>query len=48
MGFRGRLSRNNLAHANEHRDWRIFADFAHLLITHARALPRPGCQPAIS
>jgi hypothetical protein len=40
MGFRGRLSRNNLAHANEHRDWRIFADFAHLLITHARALYR--------
>ena len=40
MGFRGRLSRNNLAHANERRDWRIFADFAHLLITHARALYR--------
>lgn len=40
MGFRGRLSRNNLAHANEHRDWRIFADFAHQLIAHARALYR--------
>lgn len=40
MGFRGRISRNNLAHANEHRDWRIFADFAHLLITQARALYR--------
>ena len=40
MGFRGRLSRNNLAHANEHRDWRIFADFAHLLIAQARTLYR--------
>ena len=38
MGFRGRVSRNNLAHANEHRDWRIFADFAHLLIAQARHL----------
>ena len=27
MGFRGRISRNTLAHANETRDWRIFADF---------------------
>jgi hypothetical protein len=40
MGFRGRVSRNNLAHANEHRDWRIFADFAHLLIAQARTLYR--------
>ena len=40
MGFRGRVSRNNLAHANEHRDWRIFADFAHLLIATARDLYR--------
>ena len=38
MGFRGRVSRNNLAHANEHRDWRIFADFARLLIATARDL----------
>src|SRR5437660_11657985 len=28
MGFRGQVSRNTLAHANEHRDWRIYADFA--------------------
>lgn len=40
MGFRGRLSRNNLAHANEHRDWRIFAEFAHRLIAQARVLYR--------
>src|SRR5260370_8014472 len=38
MGFRGRVSRNTLAHANERRDWRIYADFARALIAHARAL----------
>ena len=40
MGFRGRVSRNNLAHANEHRDWRIFADFGRVLIARARDLYR--------
>jgi Domain of unknown function (DUF4372)/Transposase DDE domain len=38
MGFRGRVSRNTLAHANQQRDWRIYADFARLLIAQARAL----------
>ncbi len=38
MGFRGGVSRNNLAHANQQRDWRIFADFARGLIAQARAL----------
>lgn len=38
MGFRGKVSRNNLAHANEHRDWRIYADFAQTLIREARQL----------
>jgi len=37
MGFRGQVSRNTLAHANEHRDWRIYADFAQILIAAARA-----------
>ena len=32
MGFRGKVSRNTLAHANQVRDWRIYADFAHVLI----------------
>jgi hypothetical protein len=32
MGFRGNISRNTLAHANQVRDWRICADFAHVLI----------------
>ncbi len=40
MGFRGPVSRNTLAHANEHRDWRIYADFARILIATARDLYR--------
>jgi len=38
MGIRSTISRNNLAHANETRDWRIYADFAHLLISKAKIL----------
>jgi hypothetical protein len=38
MGIRSTVSRNNLAHANETRDWRIYADFAQPLIAEARAL----------
>ena len=35
-GIRSVVSRNTLAHANEVRDWRIYADFAHVLIGRAR------------
>jgi hypothetical protein len=38
MGIRGKVSRNTLAHANEIRDWRIYADFAQVLIRIARNL----------
>jgi len=38
MGIRSRVSRNTLAHANETRDWRIYADFAQILIEKARRL----------
>ncbi len=38
MGFRSLVARNTLAHANEMRDWRIYADFAQGLITTARTL----------
>ena len=38
MGFRGRVSRSTLADANESHDWRIFADFAQVLIAIARPL----------
>ena len=38
MGIRGEVSRSTLAYANETRDWRIFADFAQVLIKTARSL----------
>jgi len=38
MGVSCAVSRNNLAHANETRDWRIYADFAQILIVKARKL----------
>jgi transposase len=38
VGIRGSMARNTLARANQTRDWRIYADFAHRLIGHARAL----------
>jgi len=37
-GIRGNVSRNTLANANEHRNWRIYADFAQILIDKARTL----------
>jgi Domain of unknown function (DUF4372)/Transposase DDE domain len=37
-GFRGVVARSTLADANEHRDWRIYADFAQVLIARARRL----------
>jgi len=36
LGFGIGVSKNNLAKANEKRDWRIFADFAYVLIAQAR------------
>ena len=38
MGIRGKVSRNTLANANQARDWRIYEDFAHVLIAKARKL----------
>ena len=38
MGIRGPVSRNTLAHANAVRDWRIYQDFAQVLIRSAREL----------
>jgi len=38
MGIKKPVSRNNLSHANETRDWRIYADFAQILISQAKAL----------
>ncbi len=38
MGIRSNVSRNTLANANENRDWRIYADYAQVLIKTAREL----------
>lgn len=37
-GMRGRVTRTNLAYANEHRDWRVFAEVAAVLMRRARRL----------
>jgi hypothetical protein len=38
MGIRGKVSRSTIAYANENRDWRIYCDFAQILIHQARQL----------
>ena len=38
MGFRGKIARSTLADANESHDWRIYADFAQVLIQTARPM----------
>jgi hypothetical protein len=37
-GFRSRATRTNIAYANQHRDWRIFAEIAELLMRRVRRL----------
>lgn len=46
MGIRGRVTRTNLAYANEHRDWRVFAEVAAVLMRRARQL-YGDIQPAL-
>src|SRR4051812_2507332 len=38
LGFRGRISRTNLAYANKHRDWRLFQAVADTLMRRAARL----------
>ena len=38
MGIKGNVSISNLSRANENRDWRIYADFAQVLISKAQVL----------
>jgi hypothetical protein len=38
MGIRSHVARSTLADANETRDWRIYADFAQILVSRAKAL----------
>jgi hypothetical protein len=40
LGFRGRISRTNLAYANKHRDWRLYQNLAQTLMQRAAALYR--------
>jgi hypothetical protein len=40
MGFRGRITRTNIAYANKHRDWRIFQNLAETLMRRAARLYR--------
>lgn len=39
-GIGTKVARNTIAHANERRSWKIYADFAHVLIQRARVLYR--------
>ena len=38
IGIKSKISRSTLADANEKRDWRIYSDFAHILINIAKEL----------
>jgi IS4 transposase len=42
LGFRGRLTRTNFAYANAHRDWRVFAAVAAVLMRKAARLYAQG------
>jgi hypothetical protein len=42
LGMGTGLSKSNLAYANEHRDWRIFAEYAYILIAEARTICTPN------
>ena len=48
LGFGRGVSKNNLAKANEKRDWRIFADFAYILIAQARKCCVPNADVDLS
>lgn len=42
LGMGTGISKSNLAYANEHRDWRIFAEYAYMLISYARRISTNG------
>jgi hypothetical protein len=50
LGFRSRLTRSGLAYANAHRDWRVFAAVAHVLMRRVqRLLPATAAaEPALA
>lgn len=47
LGLGTSITKSNLAHANESREWRIYADFAYLLIARARAVCTGGFETEI-
>jgi hypothetical protein len=47
LGFRGRITRTNIAYANKHRDWRIFQSLAEILMRRAAALYREAALDQI-
>lgn len=40
IGLRSKISRSTLAYANQNRDWKIYAEFAYILIDQAKELYR--------
>src|ERR1700722_1324654 len=42
LGFRGHITRTNLAYANKNRDWRLFQAVAEILMRRAARLYAPG------
>jgi Transposase DDE domain/Domain of unknown function (DUF4372) len=47
LGFRGRITRTNLAYANTHRSWKLFAAVAQALMRRARRLYQEEPQDPI-
>jgi hypothetical protein len=45
LGFRGRITRTNLAYANQRRSWRLFAAVAQVLMRRARRLYQHEAAP---
>jgi hypothetical protein len=47
LGFRGRITRTNLAYANAHRSWKLFAALAQVLMRRARRLYQEDPQDPV-
>jgi hypothetical protein len=45
MGIGGRVTRTNLAYANNHRDWRVFSEMAGMLMRRAQRMYTDGPLP---
>lgn len=44
LGIGNNISKSNLAYANEKHNWRIFSDFAYMLIAQARSCIEPNLE----